>query len=665
LNAKEGSKFKKKRAFHVIQAMVNTPKKSTHTPAANKRGRCSTSQPPTPPPPTKKSQRVSSAKAAAHNNDELSSSSSSSEDDFTPDDVDMDLDTLEAIAIAAVTKPQRGRGRGRGRGQSGRATTKVVTKSITQWVVVQPQPRTKVADIPPKYTGPAQGSPSTQVSLSFDAHPIDFFDLFLPPHWRAQVFTKHTNKSAVALGAGAEIYPDWIPFTTAEIDSALSLLIRNGLHPVPDMTLNFLAPEHSFVWGDKRVREVFPGGARRWKMFRRFFCVADPLVLAAANKPLQKIEPLLKQILKRSKELWDLGPVISIDEQTIGFQGRSAHAQRINYKSEGDGFQADAICQDGYTWCFHFRHDPHTVLEPSLSPLHNRCLSMLKQIPDPWITAYMDNLYPSTTWFELLKSKYSVLACGVVRKNRGIPASVIQEEVTSRKTLDSIRGTVKIAHTSDGLVVVSVYDTKPVHMLTTAHHVIHMTNKTRIVWDSEIGRQAEIQYSRLNVIDDYNKNMHMVDVADQLRTNYRIDGPWMRYRKWWWAIFSWALGMVCVNSYLLYKRVCQRSFVTPMSHRRFRELVAEKLAYPQGGGTQSTSPAPNRVRAPKLTWESISNFPRSADMHPLLEPDAGKQCQWCRLTCDGLQKTARIQCGKCFVLFCGPKCWNEFHSYGL
>ena len=37
-----------------------------------------------------------------------------------------------------------------------------------------------------------------------------------------------------------------------------------------------------------------------------------------------------------------------IDEMKIGFQGMHAVKKRITYKAEGDGFQVDALCEDGF-----------------------------------------------------------------------------------------------------------------------------------------------------------------------------------------------------------------------------------------------------------------------------------------------------------------------------
>ena len=41
-----------------------------------------------------------------------------------------------------------------------------------------------------------------------------------------------------------------------------------------------------------------------------------------------------------------------------------------------------------------------------------------------------------------------------------------------------------------------------------------------------------VTIKRLSLADLYNKNMNSVDLADQLRNNYRPDGLWLRNRKW-------------------------------------------------------------------------------------------------------------------------------------
>ena len=52
---------------------------------------------------------------------------------------------------------------------------------------------------------------------------------------------------------------------------------------------------------------------------------------------------MLTKIWEVNKSLWVLSRSLSIDEQTVGFQGRGEGAVRITYKNEGDGYQVHRI----------------------------------------------------------------------------------------------------------------------------------------------------------------------------------------------------------------------------------------------------------------------------------------------------------------------------------
>ena len=75
-----------------------------------------------------------------------------------------------------------------------------------------------------------------------------------------------------------------------------------------------------------------------------------------------------------SKKVTIMVKWISVDGQTISFKGRHVDTFRINYKKEGDGFQCDAICADGYTFSVYFRDvaSPQQLPDNGLCPLHAR-----------------------------------------------------------------------------------------------------------------------------------------------------------------------------------------------------------------------------------------------------------------------------------------------------
>jgi hypothetical protein len=184
-------------------------------------------------------------------------------------------------------------------------------------------------------------------------------------------------------------------------------------------------------------------------------------------------------------------------------------------------------------------------------------MALFDTLEDKYHHCGMDNLYNSAAF---CKAGYThpnkVLIHGVTRKGgRGIPPSVLQEEVKNRKAQISVRGTVKAAVlTGDpecpDLVATSVYDTKPVHFLSMICSEIKWIAKERSVFNVDTGMMETMRFLRLNHINDYNYGMGHVDLSDQLRDHYRMD-HWLRNTKWWWAIFFWALGVIITNAYVV------------------------------------------------------------------------------------------------------------------
>ena len=170
---------------------------------------------------------------------------------------------------------------------------------------------------------------------------------------------------------------------------------------------------------------------------------------------------------------------------------------------------------------------------------------------------------------------------GVVRvSGRGVPKSVLQKEESRKVEQERVRHTVKAAvvkgdSVCSDLVCVSLYDTKPVYILTNACDEIKWVKKERKVWDKNLNRYKKGYFHRLNVIDFYNKNMGNVDLADQLRNYYRYDTQWHRNRKWWWAIFWWGFQLALTNSYILYRKYHELHLSTSaLTHYEYIKQVA-------------------------------------------------------------------------------------------
>ena len=416
-------------------------------------------------------------------------------------------------------------------------------------------------------------------NLNVDSSPVHWFQAFLPISNNEKGVTTYSMQNALmwtnmratmeAAGIGGK-YSDFKSFTLPELMQHIGLYLLQALSPCPQIEMKFYSQSADPVNGNDFVSTSFGGkpsiSQRRHRHFKAFFASNNPTIPVPDRNiaPNWKIHPFLKHISSVSQEAVFLGRNLSCDEQTIGFQGHHKDKQRITYKAEGDGFLTDALCSDGYTYAFHFRHqDSSEKIKETFkcSPLHARVIGLISQLPHKYYTLGMDNLYNSAKLCRLCYSlPQKVMVHGVTRPSgRGIPSIVKQEEVTKKADLEKVRHTIKAAVLKNDdvvtdLVSVSCYDTKPVYMLSNACENISWVKKERDVFDSTKNKKFKLPFYRLNLIDFYNHNMGNVDLADQLRNHYRYDALWHRNRKWWWAIWWWGFQVLLTNSYVLYQK---------------------------------------------------------------------------------------------------------------
>jgi len=470
------------------------------------------------------------------------------------------------------------------------------------------------------------------------------------------------------------------------------------------------------VNGNDFIRQHMGSGVtRKHKHCRAFFAVADPLKTVPDRKssPLFKVQKLVRWLNYVSWSAVNLGRNLAIDEQTISFQGRHMNKLKISYKAAGDGFQCDAICQQGFTHVVFFRQEPapKKYLDMGLSPLHSRVMWLCDQLKERGHRIWMDNLYLSTKLCRVAYTHHmQVLIAGVTRKSgRGLPRSIKQEEAKNREAELAIRGTVKVAvlkgdAACPNVVAASVYDTKPVHFLSTIAENIAWVLKEKQVYNVDTQRTESLRFLRLNINDSYNNDMGHTDVADQLRNNYKFD-HWFRNYKWWWSIMMWGVHVLLVNAYIVYKDVmveAGRERFT-LSQYQFRRLVAiawvssdeptinelkrmsnqnakvmQKRMTPAASETgprkrrkttpQSTSSTDSKSRAPKLTDVSIQGkYSKRLDAFvteghfPVHKPEQRPKCALHKWAADVEERKHVYSCSHCKISLC-VSCFPIFHK---
>jgi hypothetical protein len=428
--------------------------------------------------------------------------------------------------------------------------------------------------------------------IDHTSHPAEWVNLFIP--WMKDrnndammdlmTIANRTNMRIMA-STGSQARKHIKAFTTDEVMKHFGVYMLNGLNPSPRITQKFKSQHEDPVQGNDMCSEAFGLNAEeRHVDFKRFLSLVDPVVPVPTRKvdPNYKINPLIKQLVHVSMKAMSAGKMISVNEQTISFKGKHVDKLRITYKKEGDGFQCDALCADGYTFTVYFRNvaAPPALVESGACPLHARVINMFEQLPNIHYNCGMDNLYVSSKLALLaISCKAKVCIHGVARQSgRGIPKCIEQVPQTTKDMIIKNRGTLKVAKLVGepklkDFVAISYYDVKPFYFMTNCWSHIKWIKKNRKVWSATKNKLVNIPYFRLNVFDVYNYNMNNVDISDQLRNVYRWD-HWMRKRKWWWSLMFWALQLLTTNAFITYSKYLKMLNMVPLSHYDFLEQVA-------------------------------------------------------------------------------------------
>jgi hypothetical protein len=142
------------------------------------------------------------------------------------------------------------------------------------------------------------------------------------------------------------------------------------------------------------------------------------------------------------------------------------------------------------------------------------------------------------------------------------------------------------------LLATLVYDTKPVHVLPIASKCVEWNVKQKKVWCEKEKKKAFVKFLHLNMIDEYNHQMNLVDMADQLWGVYRPD-HWMQMKKWCWAIWLWGLGVARTNGYKIYevmydaklKKHRWKNVPPRWTHASFNKELVSNLIFPDETAT--------------------------------------------------------------------------------
>ena len=125
--------------------------------------------------------------------------------------------------------------------------------------------------------------------LTNQSSPSDWFSALLPDKHRPTDprstvtiadWTTYTNTRALLSNAGQQghLYPEFQPFSPADIKQFVTLYILQGLSPSPQIKMKFQPQHEDPVNGNDMCHKIFGKNAeKKHKHFKTFFTIQDPL----------------------------------------------------------------------------------------------------------------------------------------------------------------------------------------------------------------------------------------------------------------------------------------------------------------------------------------------------------------------------------------------------
>jgi hypothetical protein len=325
----------------------------------------------------------------------------------------------------------------------------------------------------------------------------------------------------------------------------------------------------------------------RFEQIKRYFKACDPrdeekLAGGAEHGPwYHKIQAFFEHIFEISRQLYDPGTFVTVDEVMVRFDGRSSHIYIIRNKPIPIGYKVIALAgSKGFTFAalpvsrVAKSAADHPKI-PGLSDTDSVVASLFLTLSDAARRAYcavMDNFFSHCNLFEWLRDR-NIGAFGTCRLQQ-LPTELKKQ----LKGPAEDWGTV-LALPKGNVLALAWFDKFWVTMLTTVHDadqtVMSQRRKPR---DTSAGSALAAAFGSESIrelripkfIDDYNHNKSHVDVADQLRS---YSNSLTRSRRNWFPLFLYLLEVSLCNSFALYRLVTEGG----QDHTSFRLAVVGRL----------------------------------------------------------------------------------------
>ncbi len=424
----------------------------------------------------------------------------------------------------------------------------------------------------------------------------------------------------------------WRDLTVPELKVFLGLSYGFGLARLPRLR---------DYWCTNKLFFHFPH-LRRFMPRDRFFAIKRCLHFVN-NKdgdvdrtdPFNKVRPLLQALARSSKELYQPGENLSLDEMMQCCHNRSCPGvvfRPPNKKTNGIKVWAICEAQTGYCCAFRVAYKDG----PSVS---DTVFSLAGDLVAPYHRIHMDNLFTKPKVFTTLLEARQY-ACGTWRANYGVPKVLRPDE-----NKDLGKGKFRW-RTAGGRLFATVWrDSKVLNLLSTYHG----PEDTGSVYRRESGHHGRKAISAPMAAVHYNMYMGAVDECDSLRASYTTARASTR---WYLALFYWWLDMTAIQSMVVY-----RDLGNNITHAEFVHALAVALLLDGSGEEAVHLPDIRKRRKTAAPRAGGPRLPRG--MHLVRCGEAYRRCYRCRVKY-GREARTQLSCESCRRVLC-KRCFYPYH----
>lgn len=489
-------------------------------------------------------------------------------------------------------------------------------------------------------------------------YPIDYFQSFITDEF-LDLIVEQSNLYAVQQNVNKPLNT-----TRNEIEQWLGLVFYFSITKLANTRMHWshkltklMNVAHSVMSRDK------------FEAVKRNFHLVDNSKQTDKTDKMLKVRPLINQLRQKFNTII-MPQALCIDEQLVPFKGKSQLKQYIPSKPHKWGYKLFVLADTNgiiydffpYTGKIYPVENPDI---PDLKASSNVVLHLAQIVPSQKNhLLYFDNWFTSLPLVQHLATR-EIWCCGTVRAPRipGIPKGKTLNKELEKKERGSYEELVFEVDTRD-ISFVRWHDNKIVHLISNFARSAPVATIER--YDSKQKKKIELPCP--DIVQQYNKSMGGVDLADCLLALYRIH---LRSKKYYMRLIFHMLDMAIVNSWLLYKRDAKQlklpnKDILPLA--LFKLEVADALikrgkpTTAKRGRPSSSSLENEPKKKPRGQQSSIYNVIRfdKIDHFPAL----GEKRNRCKnKNCNG--KT-RYMCQKCNVYLCitpkEPICFTNFHA---